>query len=400
MEKGKYIAVIAVSGLLTLIAAGCNDAYANKKQAMEAHWQESAAAAKIPVMEDLIERGEIEEAKKMLTKCLRKDPQLPALYLVSGKIHFIEGRTAQARQDFENAVRLDAALAEGWHLLGSLAAAERDYDTALAHYTKALELAPTNTVYRVSLSEIRSRQGQTEQAEEILRQGRRFQPADLDLLLALAQLHQRNGNIEQAIRLYEQAELMHGDNPRILEPCGYAYVALRKWSKAAEKFDQLLEHTEPDTTHYNVLLRSLAMCSFSAENYGRAMACYDRLSVVYRDDPAVWMGMAQSALALDDTARAVYCANRALLFQPGWPKACAVLGSALYLEGDYEHALDAFDKITADDEFAAFAWFMTGRCYRRLGRTVRADDAFDRAEQLDPDNELIKTFLKRTMQSL
>ena len=49
---------------------------------------------------------------------------------------------------------------------------------------------------------------------------------------------------------------------------------------------------------------------------------------------------------------------------------------------------------------AAFAWFMTGRCYRQLGQTVQANSAFDRAEQLDPNNELVTVFLKRTLESL
>ncbi|MBL7214456.1 MAG: tetratricopeptide repeat protein [Phycisphaerae bacterium] len=400
MKKLKHVTVILVICTMAVILTGCNDAYANKKQGMETRWEKSAASAKIPVMEDLIDRGQIEEAKKMLAKSLPEDPQLPQLHLLSGRIHFIEGRTEQARQDFHKAVELDSTLAEGWHLLGSLAMMEKDYDLALAQYNKALELLPANADYRVGVSEVLLEQGQIDEARETLRKGLQYQPRNLDLLLTLAQLNQQLGEVQQAIEVYEQAQLMHGNDARVLEPSGYAYVALRRWSKAAEKFEELLIQCEPETTHYNVVLRSLAMCSFNAENYDRALTCYDRLSVVYRDDPEIWIGMAQSALGLDDMTRAVYCANRVLKFKSGWAKAYAVLGSALYLKADYERSLDTFDKITTDDEYAAFAWFMTGRCYRQLGQTIQANSAFERAEQLDPDNELITMFLKRTLQSL
>ena len=400
MKNLKHLTVILIACGTAAILTGCTDTYANKKQAMETRWEKSAANAKIPVMEDLIDRGEIDEAKKMLEKCFQEDPQLAELQLISGRIHFIEGRTEQARQTFQKAVELDPMLAEGWHLLGSLAMMEKDYELALTCYNKALELLPTNADYRVGVSEVLIEQGQINAARETLDRGLQYQPRNLDLLLAMAQLNQQLGEIYQAIQIYERAQLMHGNNARILEPAGYAYVSLKRWNEAAEKFEELLTQCEPETTHYNVVLRSLAMCSFNAENYGRALTCYDRLSVAYRDDPQIWIGMAQSALGVDDTTRAGYCANKALKFKPAWPKAYAVLGSALYMKGDYQQSLDTFSKITADDEFAAFAWFMSGRCYRQLGQAVQADNAFEQAEQLDPENELITMFLKRTLQSL
>ncbi|MHC4834971.1 MAG: tetratricopeptide repeat protein, partial [Planctomycetota bacterium] len=77
-----------------------------------------------------------------------------------------------------------------------------------------------------------------------------------------------------------------------------------------------------------------------------------------------------------------------------------VLGSAHYMQGLYDQSLKAFYKITDDDELAGFAWFMTGRCYQQLGRSRQANIAFERAEKLDPDNQLIKSFMKKTVHPL
>lgn len=400
MKQVKQVAIIFIVSAMVLVFSGCNEAYANKKQAMETRWEKSAASAKIPVIEDLLERGEMDEAKKMLEKSLQEDPQLAMLYLLAGRINFVEGQTEQARQNFSKSVELDPTLAEGWQLLGSLAAMEKDYTLALEQYNKALELEPSKADYLVSISQVQVELGQIDEAKETFQGGLKRHPRNLELLLSFARLNQQLGDTEHAIQIYERAQLMHGNDPRILEPCGYGYVALRKWKKAAAKFEQLLAQCQQQTTQYNVVLRSLAMCSFNAENYGGALTCYDKLSVVYRDDPEIWLGMAQSALGVDDPQRSIHCAQKALQYNPSWPRAYAVLGSALYMKGRYEQSLDAFHQITGDDEFAGFAWFMTGRCYRQLGQTVQANSAFDRAEQLDPNSELVTLFLKKTMNSL
>jgi cytochrome c-type biogenesis protein CcmH/NrfG len=43
---------------------------------------------------------------------------------------------------------------------------------------------------------------------------------------------------------------------------------------------------------------------------------------------------------------------------------------------------------------------MSGRCYQQLGRNRQANIAFERAEKLDPDNQLIVSFLKKTVHPL
>jgi tetratricopeptide (TPR) repeat protein len=399
MKKTIQIAVLLMAGIVVPLS-GCNESYAEKKKEMVQNWEKSAAQAKLVTVDDLINRGELEKAKKILTKCLEAEPDTPRLHLLIGRIHFAEGRIDEARRSFQGAIERDPTLAQGWYLLGSLAVMEKDYNQALGHYNIAHKLQPDNMDYLIGVSTMYVETGQLEQACEKIKQGLEKQAGNLELMLELAQLYRQSDEIEKAVKIYEQAQLIHGNQPKILEPCGYAYMTMDKWDKAAEKLELLLEYYKQDSERYNLILRSLAMTLFNAEDFGRALKYYDELSVIYREDPDVWMGMAQSALGLKDAVRAVHCAKKALQFQPSWPKAQAVLGCALYINGDYENAIAAFSKITENEEFAAFAWFMTGRCCRQLGRNVQAETAFQRAEQLDPDNELIQMYLKKTLKIL
>jgi len=395
MKMYRVVTGVLLAGLLTAVL-GCNETHAEKKKAMVEQWEKSTASAQLPMIENMIEQGRIEEAKKAVTKSIEVDPESPQGYVLIGRIHAIEGRYDQARKAFETAVELDPESDQAWRFLGALATLEKDYEQALEHYKKALELMPANPEYLASIAEIYIEINQLEVALEVLERGLSMQPQNLQLMLLKARVHQQAGQTAQALRVYEQARIIHGDLPEVLEPAGYAYIAQRQYKNAAETFESLLKQYPQDDPRYHVTMRSLASCLFNSEQYGRALYWYDKLSVVYRDDADIRLSMAEAALATDDIPRAVYCATNALKVRPAWPKAYAVLGSAQYRQGCYRDSLNSFYKIADDDELGGFAWFMSGRCYQQLGQTRQANSAFEKAEQLDPENMLVTKYLKKT----
>ena len=399
MNTHKAVTVILFAGILMLVP-GCGKSHAEKKQAMVQHWEKTTAEAQLPAIENLLKQGQVQKAKKELAKCIKGNPEMPEAYVLVGRIHFLEGRNELARQAFEQAIKLDQELDQAWHFLGSLAVLEKDYEGALENFQKAIKLMPSKTEHILSLCDVYLETDQLEKALTVVNQTLSDQPKNLELELLKAQIYQLLGQPDQAIRIYEQAQLMHGDLPQILESSGYAYIAQDQWPKAAEKFALLIQqYTEADP-RYNVTVRSLAQCLLNSKQYGQALFWYDKLSLIERDDAEIWLDMAQAALGLDDPKRASYCAVNALKSKPSWPKAYAVLGSARYMQGLYEQSLQAFYKITDDSELAAFAWFMSGRCYQRLGQNRQANAACEKAEQLDPSNELIASFMKKTIHPL
>lgn len=399
MNTHKVLTGILLGGLL-IMAFGCNGSHAKKKQAMVEHWEKSTSSAQLPAIENLLQQGQIEKAKKELANCIQADPERADAYIMVGRIHFIEERNDMAREAFQKALELDPQLDQGWHFLGSLAVLEKDYEQAVNDFQKAIDLMPAKTDYLLGLSDVYIEMNELDKAREIIDAGLERQPQNLELMLSKARLYQQAGNVDEAIRIYEQSLLMQGNLPQILEPCGYAYIAQKQWASGAEKFAQLINEYPEDDPRYNVTMRSLATCLFNSGQYGQCLFWYDKLSVIYRDDAQIWLDMAQAALGLDDPKRASYCAVNALKAKPSWPKAYAVLGSARYMQGLYEQSLQAFYKITGDVELAAFAWFMSGRCYQQLGQNRQANAAFEKAEQLDPNNELIASFMKKTIHPL
>ena len=399
MSMQKVVTGILLAGLL-IAAFGCNETHAQKKKAMVEQWEQSTAQAQLPLAENMIEQGRIEEAKETLLECIQTNPEIPQAFVLIGRIHVIEGRYDKAREAFETAIDLDSQSDSAWHFLGALAVMEKDYDRALECYRQALDLMPAKADYAISISEVYAETDQLDKAKVAIEKGLSTQPQNLELMLSKARLLQQDDQIDEAVRIYEQARIMHGDIPEVLEPAGYAHIAQNNWTQAAEKFDLLMKQYSEEDPRYNASMRSLAQCLFNSKQYASALLWYDKLSVIYRDDANIWMDMAQAALGLNDSKRAAYCANNAIKARPSWPQAYAILGSAHYMQGHYDQSLKAFYKITDDDELGGFAWFMSGRCYQQLGRNRQANMAFERAEELDPENQLIASFLKKTVHPL
>jgi tetratricopeptide (TPR) repeat protein len=103
--------------------------------------------------------------------------------------------------------------------------------------------------------------------------------------------------------------------------------------------------------------------------------------------------MAQAALAANRIDRAADNAQRALRLKPGWTQAWAVLGAAQYLKGEYTQALRSLAYLRNDDTLGGFGWFMSGRCYSRLGQTAKAQSAYQQAAGCGPNSPLVAHFL-------
>ena len=159
-----------------------------------------------------------------------------------------------------------------------------------------------------------------------------------------------------------------------MEALGVCFMAHKQWTEAAEVFDKLLELNKNKTESH--VLNWAAVCSLQAHRYSKALKLYDRLSVLRRDDPRVWLEMGHAALGADMPDRARYSAEKALQLDPGWNDAQVVLGCALYAERKYEKSADIFEKLRDDQQWESMAWWMSGRCYQQMGNEAMAQNAF------------------------
>jgi tetratricopeptide (TPR) repeat protein len=397
MKQTKWMTLIIAVSTFGMMA-GC-DSQAQNRQAAVERWEKSSAAAKLTTVENLIDRGQIAEAQKTLEKCLQADPDLAAAHFQMGRVHLIESRNSEAHRSFERATVLDDTLDSAWFHLGVVFALDGDNEQALIAYKKAMTLKPANSGYIIAIAEFYLNSGQIDTARELLEEKLHRQPRDRDLLVCMAEVAQRAGELDKTTGYYEQALVVNAKDQQVLEALGYCYAARKDWVSATRTFERLLLLVTEDSRKETVL-ETLAMCAFNAGRYGQALSCYDKLTVMRRDDAEIWLNMAQAALGADLAGRADYAARKALQLKPSWPEAYAVLGCAQYLQSNFDGALGSFTHVCNDDQIGAFAWFMTGRCYARLGQTANAEAAYQKAGSAGADSPLLQRFLKEPSSAL
>ena len=390
-QKYGFPAMIA-AGLIFL--SGCAyQSHAQKKQQMVEAWDKSTVRAKLPVVRDLLDRNQIDDAQKILMECLKADPERAEVHYLIARVHLAEGRDALAVQSLRKSLELDPQQDEAWFGLGVLQQEKNDYDKAQDSFQHALDIQPAKIEYILALTHLYTVKGQPEEADRFLQEKRKLLPYEPDLIVAAADQAQQKGQTEEAIRLYKEAVLRQGNNPQLLEALGICYMGQQQWTEAADVFEKLL-NLQKETRDEEPVLHWLSFCSLQAGRYGKALNFYDRLSVSRRDDPQIWLEMGQAALGADVPDRARYCGEKALQLQPSWADAEVVIACSMYMKKNYSGAVQIFQKVSQDSKWEAFGWWMAGRCYQQLGQNALARSAFEKASEINPESPMMKMFMK------
>jgi tetratricopeptide (TPR) repeat protein len=379
---------ILASIIILCVVSGCESQSGNKELA-QIRWQKASAYAKLNFAEQQYQSEQFEQALKTVSECVTTSPDMPEAHLLFGKLLLAQRQFYRATSELTKAVELDEKLDSGWYWLGVAAEEQENYHSAVANYEKAMSLRPTNVDYILATAEIYSVQDRKNDAIQLFEQKIAEMPKEISLKIAAADFMWQLGEDQQAIELYKQASLLAGDGytEEIAESLGYCYVFAGRWDEAAEIFTELSERCTQQQNK-KLYLQVAALCGINSGGYGTAVNCYNQLAVTERDNPQLWLKLGRAALGAGAADRAFECGRKALKLQPGLAEAIALVGCAQYVGGDYDDAIEDFERIATDNEYGSFSWLMRARCYERLGRVGKAGLAYQKALEMNPNSEL------------
>ncbi|MEN6309056.1 MAG: tetratricopeptide repeat protein [Anaerohalosphaeraceae bacterium] len=374
------------------LVAGCQTQQQAGTTAKD-QYNQTAAPVKLSTAQVEYNQGMYPEARKTITQVLDADSANAPAYCLLGKIDLAEGKPVPAREAFGRALACDPNHAEAWFGSGVVAQSEDNHPLALKQYQKAQACNPDNIEYAVAIANTMNALGRSEEAAQYLDAQIASNGKDVQLLCTAAATANRLGDREKAIQLYRRASIADPRNRDVQCSLATVYVAGSDWQNAADTYEKLL--VSATDKQKEECLQMLASCSLNAGQFRKALHAYDKLSVIRRDDPDVWLGMSQAALGTSDLKRARYSAQKSLSLKQDGPQADAILGSADYLDKKYLSALERFNRLSGDPQVGGFASFMAGRCYLKLGRITQAQTAFDKALQISPESPLVALFMKQ-----
>ncbi|HLG88963.1 MAG TPA: sulfotransferase [Alphaproteobacteria bacterium] len=131
--------------------------------------QSRAAKDHLLLAKTLNEQGKTSDAIEVLENALRLSPHDPVVYNNLGLLHLAAQDLARAVDCFEKAIALDPDLATGHYNLGAARERQRDHDAAAACYRKAIALSPTMGEAYSRLGNLLQSRGDSDGAVECFR---------------------------------------------------------------------------------------------------------------------------------------------------------------------------------------------------------------------------------------
>ena len=370
--------------ILAAFIAGCGNVE-KQKTAAEQRWDKNSAQVKLRVAQEQFESQQYDNALKLANECIAIDGQIADAYVLVGKIALAKSQFDVAYLNFAKALEMDENLDSVWYLLGWVAENQKDFAKANDCYQKALKINKDNIDYVAAITRIYVNQGDYDISREFLEKNIKRHIDDVSLKIAAANIEMQTGNYDKAINYYRQAVLLSGGDRNILESLGYCCIAAERWTDAADIFKSLAESA--DQNQKAECGKILAVCRMNSGNYAEAASEYDRMSTEQRNDPQFWLELGYANLGNNSAIAALACSKRALKIEPAMIEALNLQAAAQYLTGDYKACIVTCENVLRSESQSSFAWMLSGKCYEKLGRSDKANFAYEQSLKIKPGNQ-------------
>jgi len=372
-----------------------------------------------------ISQNYFEDAIPLLESGLKIAPLRPDLLATLGESYFMSGKTERAIEEFKKLIEVDPS-ARSYAYLGLSYRDLGRFDEAKQYFQQGLKLDPRNSSCLFNLGFIAERQGDSAGAEAMFQEALRTNPDYPDALLELANLRIVSKKLPEAAELlrryvrvsrnpatgyYKLAMVersMHDSAAADRDlnvfqtlsknsaagplPYEHLFDYLDNRSKLAPQAREQLDITEltdetrkhPDQPENLYLLAEAYLKSGKVDEARSTIAQLDKISSIdYRTLTGVGVLFARYHY-YDD---AIVHFQAALQANPGSDEVKFDLADAYFRKRLYPQALEAAEQVSEggrkDDAYLA----LLGDIYAHLGNTARAKEIYQNAISRNPDND-------------
>ena len=204
----------------------------------------------------------VEELEKAVVahveKALALDPNISLAHWAQAQVHYVHGRTEEARQSFESALKLNPGLVELLNGYVHFLSFHEEDDKAIALSKRAQELTPTDASWLTRYGmPLLFAEGHADAAVDVLREGLEYyQYPWLHRILGIAEY--RAGNRDEAIKQFQfsekrRADFEKGPNPlrRGSDPYTVYALSVLGFNEEAQKLASELEASYAKRKHVN-----------------------------------------------------------------------------------------------------------------------------------------------------
>jgi tetratricopeptide (TPR) repeat protein len=320
------------------------------------------------------------DAEREISGVLKRAPNEPAALNLLGTIRAKQGRLREAELLFSRAVRADNQFAGAHMNLAYLYTLMGQPTRTVSELKEVLRLDPKNIEAVDKLSRFLLAQGQIDEGIKVLEQAAQSQPLSAPLLVLAGDAYLKKGNAAKAEESYQNVlDKESEDTDAVL---GLAQVAqFRADPDTASGYlarARKMVAGSPDT------LYRFALVAMRAGFYEEANTTLQAAVKLKSDDPAYFLALGNTWLKKPDLVDAEEAFRRALRLQPDNPQAQMYLGYTLLEQKKFPEAREWLEKSLQKDKTVPETFFYLGQLAQEQSEDERAIELFRKAIELAP----------------
>lgn len=190
------------------------------------------------------QRGYYDQAEASFQRALRDDPNSAEACYGLGSVQLQQGNAAEARTNFERAIKLQAAypgtLPNAWNNLGLLAVREGNPANAIAYFQEALKLSPDHLIALENLGNAFRQQKRWDDARAVLEHAVTVGPDDPEANYSLAMVYAQLDDSDRAYDYLQRALKVRAVYPEALNNLGILYLRTERRDQAVETLEECI----------------------------------------------------------------------------------------------------------------------------------------------------------------
>lgn len=300
-----------------------------------------------------------------------------------------QGDWEQARTFFLKSLILEPNDASTHHYLGNVYQQLKQWDSAVSHYHQALQCDPQVISSMNNLAGVYVHLEQYDAAAELYQRALQVYPDFFEARLNYARLLLRVQKLNEVVECLEpyQAKVLQSISASTL--LGDAYLNTGRHEQAIVYYESVLKQ-EPS----ELLARAgRAFCLMHQKNFLEAFKIFHSLILEAPDEP---LFLYNSAVCLTELERYPEAIRQYQQLLARWPEeydARFSLGTLLMAQGYLDEAFEQFFLILERHPTHYQSWMNGAACLLKKGDRPRAEDYYQRAYQLNPDDESVNFLL-------
>lgn len=372
--------------------------------------QAPASSSDLRQTEQLIQRGELDQAEQLARQIIARNPKSVEAWNLVGMIEGNRRNTAAAIDAFQKALAVSPRSVKTLNNLGMAYMQEHNADQAEKQFQTALKIMPTDAETNFNLALLYMAKNEPARA---IPHFLRVHPASLSTQFNLIRAYLESKQHASALRLAKQVSEANKSNLQVHFTLGLLLASAREYPTAEEELERA-DALSPDTFEivYNLgqcYLRdgklaqsglalnralhikpdSVDVMVLMAQVYSAQSQPLDALDLLVRahklapDNTDVIFLMAQISMSQNYYEDAIPLLESGVKLAPNRADLVAALGRSYYMAGKVDQAIAQFQHLIEIDKSARSYAFM-GLTYRNMGRFDEAKKYLDAGLALDP----------------